>query len=358
VHVTLAQPDTRALGGGGFLEMGIRVLLLGPQADPHAALEAAQLVDGAMTTVWGRKGSLSLEMDPAQGQYVVLVSLWAPGWEGDFGLTLALESRGAQLSVQELAPLKPPAEAHAEMRAKPISNKCATCRQPCALGRGSKYFKCTRWHDRPACYRCAGCNNPFETERSKESFSTPGGAGPPPQGVPRPIDDVHEEGGVLSGYCRPCFRERFAPKCLHCALPVDEGSYYTVSEPQQGRVHSHCYEAFRQQHAPKCLVCQKAVLGSYYPQPEGKVHTDCYAQYTEMTADKCIVCDKPITGQFYDLAEGKVHGDGDCYDRHIEAQAPKCVSCGKAVTGQFYDLPEGACHAEGDCYDRYASRKQ
>jgi hypothetical protein len=350
----LAQPDTRAVGGGGFLEMVVRVFLLGKGADPHAPLEPAQQVDGAMTTVWGRKGTLSLEVDPSKGQYVVVVSLWAPGWEGDYGLTVALEATDARLALQELAPLKPPAEAAAEMRAKPTSNKCATCRQPCALGRGSKFFKCTRWHDAASCYRCAGCRAPFETERSKESFATPGGGGSGANSAPRPIHDVHEEADALAGFCKPCFRERFAPRCLQCSRAVDEGSYYTVSEPTQGRVHAECYDAFRQSSAPKCLVCSKAVVGSYYPQPEGKVHVECFEQYTAMTADKCIVCNQPLTNEFYDLPEGKVHAAGDCYDRHREAQAPKCVACHKAVLDQYYVVEGGgACHSEGDCYDKY-----
>mmetsp|Transcript_8461 Transcript_8461/g.21610 ORF Transcript_8461/g.21610 Transcript_8461/m.21610 type:complete len:737 (-) Transcript_8461:23-2233(-) len=177
VHLMLSQPDTRELGGGGFLEMMVRVFLLGADADPHAPLEPEQLLEGASVTVWSRKGTLSVEVDPAKGQYVVLLSLWAPGWEGDFGLTVALEGRGARLGLQELAPLLPPAEAAAEMRAKPLSNKCATCRLPCALGRGAKFFKCTRWHDRPECYLCKSCQVPFETERSKASFATPAHGG-------------------------------------------------------------------------------------------------------------------------------------------------------------------------------------
>lgn len=356
----LTQPDTRALGGGGFLEMVVRVFLIGKSADVHAPLEAEQQLTGAMATVWGRKGTLSVEIDPAKGQHVVVVSLWAPGWEGEYGLSVALESRDVRLSLQELAPLRPPAEAAAEMRAKPVSNKCATCREPCALGRGSRYFKCVRWHDRPSCYQCANCHAPFETERSKLSYThaAPGHGSAPPRGEPRSIHDVHEDRGRLGGYCKPCARDMFSPRCLHCNEPVDEGAYYTVSEPAQGRVHSHCYEQFRTSNAAKCVVCAKPVLGSYYPQPEGKVHTDCFDAYTAMTADKCIVCAKPLTGQFYDLPEGKVHAEGDCYDVHMEAKAPKCVACGKAVTGSFYELPEGACHAEGDCYDQHQARRR
>ncbi|KAJ1618259.1 hypothetical protein T492DRAFT_1093835 [Pavlovales sp. CCMP2436] len=312
VHLMLSQPDTRELGGGGFLEMMVRVFLLGADADPHAPLEPEQLLEGASVTVWSRKGTLSVEVDPAKGQYVVLLSLWAPGWEGDFGLTVALEGRGARLGLQELAPLLPPAEAAAEMRAKPLSNKCATCRLPCALGRGAKFFKCTRWHDRPECYLCKSC--------------------------------------------QPCFRDLFAPSCLNCKEPVTEGSYFTVSEPTQGRVHSHCYDEFRESSAPRCSLLTSLIIISLFYSFYSQVHVECFEQYTALTADKCYVCAKPLSGSFYDLPEGKVHSDGDCYDRHMEAQAPKCISCGKAVTGQFYELPEGLVHAEGDCYDKSQRR--
>jgi len=227
---------------------------------------------------------------------------------------------------------------------------------PCALGRGAKFFKCTRWHDRPECYLCKSCQVPFETERSKASFATPAHGGAQARGEPLPIHDVGEADSALNGYCKPCFRDLFAPSCLNCKEPVTEGSYFTVSEPTQGRVHSHCYDEFRESSAPRCLVCSLPVLGTYYPQPEGKVHVECFEQYTALTADKCYVCAKPLSGSFYDLPEGKVHSDGDCYDRHMEAQAPKCISCGKAVTGQFYELPEGLVHAEGDCYDKSQRR--
>lgn len=333
--------------------MSARVFRVGRSADVHAPLEPEQALDGALATVWGRRGSLTFELDPALGQHVVVVSLWAAGWEGEFGLTLSADARDVRLALQELAPLRPPPEAAAAMRAKPVSNKCATCREPCALGRGAKYFKRLRWHARAGCYRCAHCECPFETERSIESFSAPGHTDAPPEEAPRPIHDVHEAAGGLGGYCKPCSRELFAPRCLGCELPADGGAHYLVSQPQRGRVHAECYEDFRARNAAKCLACLKPVVGSYYPQPEGKVHTDCFEQYVAMTADKCLACAQPVTGQFYDLPEGKVHAEGDCYDRHAEAQAPKCVACGKAVTGQFYDLPEGACHAEGDCYDRH-----
>lgn len=344
--------------------MQLRVFALGQGADPHAEVDPETLVPGAMKVVWGRSDTLTITLDPATapGGFIVLPALWAPGWSGEFGLTVSTQptdesGRPVRLELQELAPLRPSAEAAEAMRPKLLSNKCATCGKPCPRGRGNKYFKQVRWHA-DSCYHCYACKTPFEQERRVESytFSGPAQAGARgPHAEPRAIHDVEEADGALRGFCLECYRESFAPRCLHCGEVVDKGKFYSLKQPTVGRVHSHCYEAFRASKADPCLVCGKPVIGSYYATDDGKVHStgDCYQKYLAQSAPTCYVCQLPILDAYYTFDEGPVHSTGDCADRYYDMQAPKCLVCGLSVKGQYYEVDEGAIHAEGDCLAKY-----
>lgn len=367
VFLALTQPGVRHFGGGGHLEMYLQVF----RVDTARAEQPPRLedkLDGGEIAISHRRGSLALELDPGGGAktFVLVASLWEAGWEGSFGLTVvladAMGAPDARIAVRELEPSAPP-EAHARlMRRPPVWESCATCRQPCPIGRGDdfEWFRGVRWHS-GACCKCAKCGVLLTAARQARKHT---GGPSARQGV----HAVHAQAGRVQGFCEECHRADFAYRCLQCGEPIDGAEPWVVlasaDEEAAGghgaaagadatprpfrKVHASCRDAYRQASADVCVACQQPILeSSYYQKEEGRVHHsgDCLARYHEAHADRCAGCGLAILGKYVELEleDGggtiQLHADAECKQRYLAQHGPRCIVCGEPVLGStFYSV--------------------
>merc|ERR1712072_1045949 len=80
-------------------------------------------------------------------------------------------------------------------------------------------------------------------------------------------------------YCKPCYIEEQAPKCMLCKKPALEGSIFGDPLGSDGVIDAECF---------KCDACGKPMDGGAFYPVDGKFYdTECF---------KCAVCGKPYDG--------------------------------------------------------------
>lgn len=98
-----------------------------------------------------RQRTVEVELDPAQGPYIILATAWGPGIEGEFYLTA--HSPG-KLTLTPFATEKPTATEAALMAAVVFPTSCPTCNKA-VVGWERKSNKGLQFHEK--CYKCADC---------------------------------------------------------------------------------------------------------------------------------------------------------------------------------------------------------
>ena len=63
------------------------------------------------------------------------------------------------------------------------------------------------------------------------------------------------------------------PRAPHAQI---DNAFYQLPE---GRVKAACWDGWRERHAPKCVHCDRGVLGPHYPVEGGRLHIDCWEGY-------------------------------------------------------------------------------
>ncbi|GAA5942567.1 hypothetical protein JCM3775_000259 [Rhodotorula graminis] len=111
-------------------------------------------------------------------------------------------------------------------------------------------------------------------------------------------------------FCRPCYADRFLPKCRRCALPIEGGAVTSSDGKIQGKYHPACFS---------CWACAaKFPSGEFYVL-SGKPY--CMQDYHALNGSLCADprCGKPIEGPCVSLI-GEDKGDGGRYH-------PPCFNC-------------------------------
>jgi len=83
-------------------------------------------------------------------------------------------------------------------------------------------------------------------------------------------------------YCKKCYIEEQAPKCMICMKPALEGAIFGDPAGSDGVIHAECF---------KCEGCKGDIASGFFPL-EGKFRTEFYCQ-------KCFTCEgckKPLEG--------------------------------------------------------------
>ncbi|GAA5899982.1 hypothetical protein JCM8208_005557 [Rhodotorula glutinis] len=111
-------------------------------------------------------------------------------------------------------------------------------------------------------------------------------------------------------FCRPCYADRFLPKCRRCALPIEGGAVTSSDGKIQGKYHPACFS---------CWACAvKFPSGEFYCF-DGKPY--CQQDYHALNGSLCADsrCGKPIEGPCVSLI-GEDKGGGGRYH-------PPCFNC-------------------------------
>ncbi|GAA6031740.1 hypothetical protein JCM8097_001963 [Rhodosporidiobolus ruineniae] len=119
---------------------------------------------------------------------------------------------------------------------------------------------------------------------------------------------------TLSGdgqpFCRPCFADRFLPKCRKCRRAIEKGAVTSSDGKIEGKYHRECFA---------CFDCgEKFANGEFYVF-EGKPY--CQLHYHALNGSLCANrdCGKPIEGPCVSLV-GEENGGGGRYH-------PPCFLC-------------------------------
>ncbi|GAA5910610.1 hypothetical protein JCM6882_001039 [Rhodosporidiobolus microsporus] len=130
----------------------------------------------------------------------------------------------------------------------------------------------------------------------------------------RPLSPSAPHDIQLSGdgqpFCRPCFAERFLPKCRKCTKPIEGGAVTSSDGKVVGKYHRACFA---------CFECgEKFASGEFYVF-DGKPY--CQTHYHALNGSLCanLDCGKPIEGPCVSLV-GEENGGGGRYH-------PACFLC-------------------------------
>ncbi|GAA5855106.1 hypothetical protein JCM8547_002383 [Rhodosporidiobolus lusitaniae] len=111
-------------------------------------------------------------------------------------------------------------------------------------------------------------------------------------------------------FCRPCFAERFLPKCRKCKKAIEGGAVTSSDGKVVGKYHRECFA---------CFECgEKFENGEFYVF-DGKPY--CQQHYHALNGSLCanLGCGKPIEGPCVSLV-GEENGGGGRYH-------PPCFNC-------------------------------
>ncbi|GAA6002048.1 hypothetical protein JCM10207_003051 [Rhodosporidiobolus poonsookiae] len=112
-------------------------------------------------------------------------------------------------------------------------------------------------------------------------------------------------------FCRPCFAERFLPKCRKCRLPIEGGAVTSSDGKVVGKYHRACFG---------CFECGEKFAGGEFYVFDGKPY--CQQHYHFLNGSLCVNCTKPIEGPCVSLV-GEENGGGGRYH-------PPCFNCSNA----------------------------
>ncbi|BGP14674.1 hypothetical protein JCM10213_006246 [Rhodosporidiobolus nylandii] len=111
-------------------------------------------------------------------------------------------------------------------------------------------------------------------------------------------------------FCRPCFAERFLPKCRKCRKAIEGGAVTSSDGKVVGKYHRECFA---------CFECGEGFAGGEFYVFDGKPY--CQQHYHFLNGSLCAnpVCGKPIEGSCVSLV-GEENGGGGRYH-------PSCFNC-------------------------------
>ncbi|GAA6002340.1 uncharacterized protein JCM10292_006610 [Rhodotorula paludigena] len=111
-------------------------------------------------------------------------------------------------------------------------------------------------------------------------------------------------------FCRPCYADRFLPKCRKCLGAIEGGAVSSKDGKVVGKYHARCF---------RCFECDAQFEGGEFYVFDGKPY--CQLHYHALNGSLCANrnCGKPIEGSCVSLV-GEENGGGGRYH-------PPCFNC-------------------------------
>ncbi|KJE95841.1 hypothetical protein CAOG_06245 [Capsaspora owczarzaki ATCC 30864] len=371
VWIQLEQPDARGHPLKSFTHTLAYVLKesdVKSNSDGYRVVVPAQSVCPAITLLEERQKTAEVELNPADGPFLVVITTWRAGLEASFQLSVA--SEGA-FTLSRLPDVRATPSQVKAMSKVPLPKECITCTKAVDMHHHVA-LKGVRWHQTAACNKCAGCAKSF-------TFS---GASPAGGASGLKSHDVAYD-GKWGAYCFDCWNRSFGEQCIQCKKPLQHHANDNdpcVAVPGEGKMHQECVTSWQASSAEKCAQCEQPVIqsgkfsGQFYTTDMGsaggklpngekprQVHLECWEAFEAARAAKCLHCHSPIcelpgkfSGSYYPVdgpVKGSVHAE--CYPAFQMSSAPKCVQCQQPCaeipgkfSGRLYQVAGGRLHEE------------
>ncbi|GAA5951069.1 hypothetical protein JCM8115_005046 [Rhodotorula mucilaginosa] len=122
-------------------------------------------------------------------------------------------------------------------------------------------------------------------------------------------DDLRRAGDGQA-FCRPCYADRFLPKCRKCCKPIEGGAVTSSDGKVTGKYHADCFG---------CFGCSAKFPDGEFYVFDGKPY--CQNDYHALNGSLCAAadCGRPIEGSCVSLI-GEENGGGGRYH-------PTCFNC-------------------------------
>ncbi|GAA5967478.1 hypothetical protein JCM11641_000559 [Rhodosporidiobolus odoratus] len=134
----------------------------------------------------------------------------------------------------------------------------------------------------------------------------------------RPLPSSHDV--QLSGdgqpFCRPCFADRFLPKCRKCRKAIEGGAVTSSDGKVVGKYHRECFA---------CFECGEGFAAGEFYVFDGKPY--CQQHYHFLNGSLCAngSCGKPIEGSCVSLVGEENGGGGRYHPPCFQCSEPSCV---------------------------------
>ncbi|MGV3522901.1 MAG: protein DA1 [Candidatus Sericytochromatia bacterium] len=155
--------------------------------------------------------------------------------------------------------------------------------QACGRALGHPYVRAGRHAYHPACFCCAGCEQPLT-----QTFT-------------------EQKGRV---WHVSCYQAQSGKVCTYCHHPLGE-SWVTF---EKYPYHAACYDAYVR---PECCHCGGAITGGYHSDDAGHWHVACYDQ---VNLEPCAICQQPLKGKYLFDPWG--------HKAHVKHGGQRTLSCG------------------------------
>lgn len=123
-------------------------------------------------------------------------------------------------------------------------------------------------------------------------------------------NDHLRRAGDGQAFCRPCYADRFLPKCRKCCEPIEGGAVTSSDGKIAGKYHADCFG---------CFGCSAKFPDGEFYVFDGKPY--CQNDYHALNGSLCATadCGRPIEGSCVSLI-GEENGGGGRYH-------PSCFNC-------------------------------